>query len=603
MNVPITKIAMERTGRDGLGVITGDGAPDPAAGRIGELYIDLANVNLYGPKSGLAGWGGPTSLAGNSWSPILAAEADGSRRVMKVADWIGGQGTKPATGLYIGPAGFTANIAEAADYRGAEGGATEAQGAKADTAVQPADLAAIATTGDAAELSGTLAPARLDVAATRSHLKVFDNCLYLEDFGGKAEDDSPEQIAANDIALAQALASGWPIILNPGRWYVSAPQTVRDRDSIYIRGRGSYITRFVVTDPNITLFDIAHSETPSRTDWMTCDIGDFAILFAGSGIATTGRAFRLESILGGLISNMRIEGYHIAYDLVSCGHMQLVNLQSQCPWEGTGTGVLTAYATFIFREEGFKGSFGHYMRGCEIWGGAGVENAILIHGNDGLYVTNCHFNKARYHVHLFPNQLGGAEELHNRRIYSIRFHQVYFDADGADIAGPKVYVESAGAVANENDISRISFSDCEIRGGAGAWRFNTAPGGLQGLKRIEVVSFSGCEFGGQTAAPIDLRVGPGFSATTLLQDFRISGGFAISSNTAEEVAILAGKGALLSDFKARGTYAIGVRIASDSVGNIVDGFYHNLFTPGSTPTVVDAGAEAATIGSVIKAAA
>ncbi|MCF3935387.1 hypothetical protein L1787_18515 [Acuticoccus sp. M5D2P5] len=603
MNVPITKIAMERTGRDGLGVITGDGAPDPAAGRIGELYIDLANVNLYGPKSGLAGWGGPTSLAGNSWSPVIAAEDDGARSVLKVVDWVGGQGTKPASPVYIGSSGLVSDIADASNVRGAQGEATAAQGAKADTAVQPGDLAAVATTGDAAELSGTLAAARLDVAATRSHLKVFDDCVFLEEFGGKPNDGSAAQVAANDVALAQALATGRPIILNEGIWYVSAPQTVRDQNAVTIRGRGCLSTRFVVTDPDITLFDIAHSETPARTDWMICDIGDFGISFLGAGIATTGRAFRLESILGGQISNMRIEGYHIAYDLVSCGHMQLHNLQCQCPWEGTGTGILTAYATFIFREKGFKGSFGHFMSNCEVWGGAGVENVILIHGNDGLYVTNCHFNKAKYHLHLWPNQLDGAEEVHNKRIFSIRFNQVYFDADGADVAGPKFYVESSGSAANTNDISRISFNGCEIRGGAGAWRFNTAPGGLQGLWRIELVSFSDCEFGGQTAAPIDLRVGPGFSAKTLLQDFRISGGFAYSSNTAEEVAILAGKGALFSDFKARGTYAIGVRIASDSVGNIVDGFYHNLFTPGSTPTVVDAGAEAATIGSVIKAAA
>lgn len=42
--------------------------------------------------------------AAPGWTPILAAEADGSRAVVKVDDWVGGTGSKPATG-YIAPSG------------------------------------------------------------------------------------------------------------------------------------------------------------------------------------------------------------------------------------------------------------------------------------------------------------------------------------------------------------------------------------------------------------------------------------------------------------------------------------------------------------------
>jgi len=59
----------------------------------------------------------------DGWSPIFAIAADGERRVMRVADWIGGGGTKPPIGQYIGPAGLTAVLADALDVRGTPGAA------------------------------------------------------------------------------------------------------------------------------------------------------------------------------------------------------------------------------------------------------------------------------------------------------------------------------------------------------------------------------------------------------------------------------------------------------------------------------------------------
>lgn len=57
-----------------------------------------------------------------SWSPALAAVADGARIVHQVVDWIGGFGDKPDTGQYIGAAGYVTLIADAVDIRGAPGG-------------------------------------------------------------------------------------------------------------------------------------------------------------------------------------------------------------------------------------------------------------------------------------------------------------------------------------------------------------------------------------------------------------------------------------------------------------------------------------------------
>lgn len=60
---------------------------------------------------------GPTGDAGNTgWTPVLAGEADGTRTLMKVQDWTGGQGAKPATGMYIGTTGYVATKALAFNF-------------------------------------------------------------------------------------------------------------------------------------------------------------------------------------------------------------------------------------------------------------------------------------------------------------------------------------------------------------------------------------------------------------------------------------------------------------------------------------------------------
>ena len=51
----------------------------------------------------------------NGWSPVLSAEADGTRSLLKVGDWIGGSGTKPATG-YIGTTGMVTTKAAAFNF-------------------------------------------------------------------------------------------------------------------------------------------------------------------------------------------------------------------------------------------------------------------------------------------------------------------------------------------------------------------------------------------------------------------------------------------------------------------------------------------------------
>lgn len=108
-------------GVDGRSVLGKARAPLVGDGRIGDFWVDTAAKKLYGPKNA-AGWPDNGLIKGDKgWVPTLAAVTDGARRVFRVVDWVGGEGVKPDTGLYVGAAGLVALIADAVDMRGAEG--------------------------------------------------------------------------------------------------------------------------------------------------------------------------------------------------------------------------------------------------------------------------------------------------------------------------------------------------------------------------------------------------------------------------------------------------------------------------------------------------
>ena len=148
---------------------------------------------------GTADWGAPAYLTGSEgdkgdqgdrgWSPQLVAEADGERRVMKLAGYVGGAGDPPTAnvGEYLKADGtFTADIADAMDIRGAPGvngaGTVAGIGEGAGIAVDSADLTnpvvALANMPQAtlkgrASGAGTGVPA--DLSATEAMLVVMAN--------------------------------------------------------------------------------------------------------------------------------------------------------------------------------------------------------------------------------------------------------------------------------------------------------------------------------------------------------------------------------------------------------------------------------------------
>lgn len=89
---------------------------------------------------------GPAGANGNNgWTALYAAVVDGSRVVLQVTDWVGGGGTKPATGVYLGDTDFVTDIADATNIKGATG-STGAAGANGNNGWSP--LFAVATDGE-----------------------------------------------------------------------------------------------------------------------------------------------------------------------------------------------------------------------------------------------------------------------------------------------------------------------------------------------------------------------------------------------------------------------------------------------------------------------
>ena len=99
----------------------GTGTPPTSGVYLGStgFVTDIAQaVDIRGAQ-GVAGMTGADGDDG--WSPAFAVVTDGERRVLQVSSWVGGTGTPPASGQYVGSTGLVTDIAQAIDIRGAAG--------------------------------------------------------------------------------------------------------------------------------------------------------------------------------------------------------------------------------------------------------------------------------------------------------------------------------------------------------------------------------------------------------------------------------------------------------------------------------------------------
>lgn len=87
-------------------------------------------ATLFRKNSGTtADWGPAVPFQGpdgdRGWSPVFAVVTDGERRVLRLVDYVGGEGTEPTDGInqYVSSGGLTGTIGSATDIRGPQGAA------------------------------------------------------------------------------------------------------------------------------------------------------------------------------------------------------------------------------------------------------------------------------------------------------------------------------------------------------------------------------------------------------------------------------------------------------------------------------------------------
>lgn len=163
-----------------------------------ERKVTISEIGVPGPP-------------GFSWTMVIANVEDGERVVQQVVDWVGGSGTKPATGKYLGETGLVDDIEDATDVRGAQGDITEeleqlrddTEGFKdaaeaAATAAENAQADAETARDDTLNLKNDAVTAKDDAVAAKEQTEELRD--EVADFREELEDFKDElQIIATDI--------------------------------------------------------------------------------------------------------------------------------------------------------------------------------------------------------------------------------------------------------------------------------------------------------------------------------------------------------------------------------------------------------------------
>lgn len=158
------------------------------AGTFASWNISFAGD--IGPQGdpGTDGTDGTNGTDGNDgWSPVFAVVSDGERRVLQVQSWVGGEGTPPASGEYVGATGLVALIGDAVDIRGAPG----LDGTGAGTVTQVNTGAGL--TGGPITATGTIA---VDIAGQTEEAAPADADLFLMQ---RASDGLFRKVAASNL--------------------------------------------------------------------------------------------------------------------------------------------------------------------------------------------------------------------------------------------------------------------------------------------------------------------------------------------------------------------------------------------------------------------
>lgn len=186
-------------------VTTGAPGTDVIVTNVGTAENAILNFTIPEGEQGIQG------LTGNKgWSPAFAIVSDGARRVLRVSDWVGGEGVKPATGDYVGAAGLTPTIGDAIDIRGPAGTATIPDGNKGDITTSAG--------GDTWEINGGYVPKTGGVYEGNLAIERAYAEIRLKDTGAA--------VGRKSFALASSAGYFHLAIVDDAGGYISSPLIV-----------------------------------------------------------------------------------------------------------------------------------------------------------------------------------------------------------------------------------------------------------------------------------------------------------------------------------------------------------------------------------------
>ena len=154
------------TGAQGLQGVAGANGKDGINGTNGLSAYQIAVSNGFiGTEQqwivSLKGATGATGASGaNGWTPSLRTEVRGTDElVLRIIDWTGGSGTKPAVG-YLSSTGLVTNISNATNIRGTQGlqGVAGQDAAQATNIVIQDDHSVIVTYNNSTTLQSNVPP-------------------------------------------------------------------------------------------------------------------------------------------------------------------------------------------------------------------------------------------------------------------------------------------------------------------------------------------------------------------------------------------------------------------------------------------------------------
>lgn len=200
------------------------------------------------------------------WSPVFAIVNDGTRRVLQVSDWVGGAGTKPATGEYVGASGLTGTIGSAVDIRGPTGAAGAGTGDMTAAVYDPT-----AKVADAFDMTNMVEGTTQKILTATERTKIGHLTVTA------ATDLDTIRARVLDLDAAVVLRGAWAA--NAGTFPGGGTAQAGSSYIVSIAGTVGGID-FAVNDRVVAILDNA-STTTYAANWLKLDYTDQVLSVAG----------------------------------------------------------------------------------------------------------------------------------------------------------------------------------------------------------------------------------------------------------------------------------------------------------------------------------